>query len=345
MTVKQSLHKLPNFINCKIVNLRLSRRFSTKRRNNMFGEIKGLGMDANLRIRRLATWTIPVSIGVMALKYLAYLLTGSVALYSDALESIVNVIAAVGAWWAITVSIMPADGNHPYGHHKAEYLSAVVEGVLIVVAALLIVREAWSALETPRTLDEPWLGLGINLIAGVINMLWAGLLIRVGHAAKSPALLADGKHIMTDVVTSAGVLVGLVAAIITGWSILDPILAIVVALNILWQGWHVINASVQGLMDVGVEPVEEMQIRDIISTNAEGALEVHDLKTRIAGRVTFIEFHLVVAADMTVGESHIICDRIEDALHEKIDNSRVVIHVEPEDEAKLPPGTAAVPFA
>ncbi|WOC17118.1 cation diffusion facilitator family transporter [Pseudochrobactrum sp. MP213Fo] len=302
-------------------------------------------MDATVKIRRLAAWTIPVAIGVMGLKYLAYLLTGSVALYSDALESIVNVIAAVGAWWAISVSSMPADGNHPYGHHKAEYLSAVVEGVLIVVAALMICREAWSALEHPRTLDEPWIGLGINLVAGVINMFWASLLIRTGRKNKSPALLADGKHIMTDVITSAGVLIGLIAAVITGWTILDPLLAIVVALNIIWQGWHVINSSVQGLMDMGVEPGEEMQIRDIISANAAGAIEVHDLKTRIAGRVTFIEFHLVVAADMTVGDSHLICDRIEDALQEKIENSRVVIHVEPEDEAKLPLGTVAVPFA
>lgn len=302
-------------------------------------------MDANLRIQRLAAWTIPIALGVMALKYLAYLLTGSVALYSDALESIVNVIAAVGAWWAISVSSMPADGNHPYGHHKAEYLSAVVEGVLIVVAALLICREAWSALDNPRTLDEPWLGLAINFVAGAINMFWASLLIRNGRRHKSPALLADGKHIMTDVITSAGVLIGLVGVVITGWSILDPLLAIVVALNILWQGWHVINSSVQGLMDMGVEPAEEMQIRDIISANAAGAIEVHDLKTRIAGRVTFIEFHLVVAADMTVGESHIICDRIEDALQAKFESSRVVIHVEPEDEAKLPLGTSSVPFA
>lgn len=302
-------------------------------------------MDANLRIQRLAAWTIPVAIGVMALKYLAYLLTGSVALYSDALESIVNVIASIGAWWAISVSIKPADGNHPYGHHKAEYLSAVVEGVLIVVAALLIFREAWSALDNPRSFDEPWLGLGINFVAAVINMFWASLLIRNGRLHKSPALLADGRHIMTDVVTSAGVLIGLIGAIITGWAILDPLLAIIVALNILWQGWHVINSSVQGLMDVGVEPIEEMHIRDIISANAAGAIEVHELKTRIAGRMTFIEFHLVVAADMTVGESHIICDRIEDALQEKIQNACIVIHVEPEDEAKLPPGTVAVPFA
>lgn len=302
-------------------------------------------MDANAKVRRLAAWSIPVALGVMGLKYVAFALTGSVALYSDALESIVNVIAAFGAWWAIRVSFLPADDNHPFGHHKAEYISAVVEGVLITLAALLIVREAWSALQTPRTLDEPWLGLGINLIASVINCCWATMLIRVGRRYRSPALEADGKHIMTDVFTSIGVLVGLVGALVTGWSILDPLLAVLVAINILWHGWHVINSSVQGLMDMGVEPAEEIRIRDVISANAGGAIEVHDLKTRIAGRVTFVEFHLVVAANMSVGDAHQICDRIEDALKAEWSNTRVIIHVEPEEEAKLPPGTSSVPFA
>lgn len=302
-------------------------------------------MDANAKVRRLAAWSIPVAIGVMGLKYLAFALTGSVALYSDALESIVNVIAAFGAWWAIRVSFLPADDNHPFGHHKAEYISAVVEGVLITLAALLIVREAWSALQSPRTLDEPWLGLGINLIASVINCGWATMLIRVGRRYRSPALEADGKHIMTDVFTSFGVLAGLVGALVTGWAILDPLLAVLVAINILWHGWHVINSSVQGLMDMGVDPAEEIRIRDVISANAGGAIEVHDLKTRIAGRVTFIEFHLVVAADMSVGDAHLICDRIEDALKAEWSNTRVVIHVEPEDEAKLPLGTSSIPFA
>lgn len=302
-------------------------------------------MDGNAKVRRLAAWSIPLALGVMGLKYLAYMMTGSVALYSDALESIVNVIAAIGAWWAITVSYRPADNNHPFGHHKAEYISAVVEGVLIVVAALLICREAWFALQAPHALEDPWIGLGINMVAAGVNAFWASLLIRVGKRYRSPALEADGKHIMTDVVTSVGVLAGLVGAVLTGWDILDPILAIIVALNILWQGWHVINSSVQGLMDVGVEPAEEMRIRDVISSNAGGAIEIHDLKTRIAGRVTFVEFHLVVAAKMSVGDAHIICDRIEDALRKEIESARVVIHVEPEEEAKLPPGTIAVPFA
>jgi cation diffusion facilitator family transporter len=205
--------------------------------------------------------------------------------------------------------------------------------------------EVWLAWQTPRTLEQPWLGLAINGGASIINAFWAYLLISRGRRHKSPALQADGKHIMTDVVTSAGVFAGLVGAVLTGWTILDPILAVIVALNILWQGWNVVGSSVQGLMDVGVATEETMRIRDVISANAGGALEVHDLKTRIAGRMTFIEFHLVVEANMSVGDAHIICDRIEEALMNEIPDASVVIHVEPEDEAKLPLGTVAVPFA
>ena len=302
-------------------------------------------MEGENVVQRLAFWSIFVGMGVLALKYAAYHVTGSVALYSDALESIVNVVAALAAWWAIRVSHKPADQNHPFGHHKAEYFSAVLEGVLIVVAALLILREVWSAWEMPKVMEEPWLGLAINGGASLVNALWATLLISRGRRHKSPALLADGKHIMTDVVTSIGVFIGLVGAVITGWTFLDPLLAMIVALNILWQGWSVIGSSVQGLMDVGVPTEETMRIRDVISANADGALEVHDLKTRIAVRVTFIEFHLVVHASMSVGDAHVICDRMENALMQQIPDSSVVIHVEPEEEAKLPIGTAAVPFA
>lgn len=302
-------------------------------------------MPSKQKVATLAAWSIVIAIAVMALKAFAWWITGSVALYSDALESSVNLIAAAAAFWAIRVSHMPADREHPFGHHKAEYFSAVLEGVLIVVAALLIFAKAFEALQAPKPLAEPWQGLAVNGVAAAINGVWATLLIRVGRAERSPALAADGRHIMTDVVTSLGVIAGLIAAVTTGWHVLDPLLAIVVALNILWQGWQVIGSSVQGLMDVGVSVEENMRIRDIISANSKGALEVHDLKTRIAGRATFIEFHLVVDADMKVGDAHAICDRIEEALKTEIPSVRVIIHVEPEDEAKLPPGTTAVPFA
>ena len=297
------------------------------------------------KVARLAFWSIVVAFVVLGLKLLAWWLTGSVALYSDALESTVNVIAALAAFWAIRVSHTPADQDHPFGHHKAEYFSAVLEGVLIVLAALLILVEVWRSWAAPASLDQPWPGLAINSVASVVNLIWAQLLIRTGRTERSPALVADGRHIMTDVVTSVGVVVGLIAAVLTGWRILDPALAVIVALNILWQGWHVIGSSVQGLMDRAVDKDEHIRIRDIISANSSGALEVHDLKTRIAGRATFIEFHLIVDGEMSVRESHVICDRIEEALRAEIPSVRITIHVEPDDEAKLPPGTSAVPFA
>lgn len=304
-----------------------------------------LSTGSKTKVATLAMWSIPVAVLVFALKLVAWWLTGSVALYSDALESTVNVIAAGTALWAIRVSHKPADSDHQHGHHKAEYFSAVLEGVLIVVAALLILSEVWRAWQNPTPLEEPGIGLGVNGLASVINAIWATVLIRVGRSERSPALVADGKHIMSDVVTSIGVLAGLLGALATGWFWLDPALAAIVAFNILYQGWQVIGSSLGGLMDRAVDPNEAMHIRDVISANSKGALEVHDLKTRIAGRATFIEFHLVVDSEMTVGESHVICDRIEEALKAEIPSVRVTIHVEPDDEAKLPKGTVAVPFA
>ena len=302
-------------------------------------------MEAKRRVRRLAAWSIFIAFAVMALKFVAWQMTGSVALYSDALESIVNVITASAAFWAISVSQKPADQDHQYGHHKAEYFSAVLEGVLIVVAALLILAEVWRTFQNYAPLEHAWQGFAVNALAAVVNGVWATMLIRTGRRHKSPALEADGRHIMTDVVTSFGVLAGLIGAVLTGWYILDPLLAMLVALNILYQGWKVITSSLDGLMDRAVPLEEHLHIRDVISANSKGALEVHDLRTRMAGRATFIEFHMVVESEMTVGESHAICDRIEEALHNEIPSVRVVIHVEPDDEAKLPVGTAAVPFA
>ena len=301
--------------------------------------------DSKQKVATLAGWSIVIALSVLALKAFAWWITGSVALYSDALESIVNVIASGAALYAIRISYKPADRDHPFGHHKAEYFSAVLEGVLIVVAALLILAAVWRAWQAPAVLERPWTGLAVNGFASAINGIWALILIRVGRAERSPALVADGHHIMTDVFTSVGVIAGLIGAVVTGWTILDPLLAVVVALNILWQGWKVIGSSIGGLMDMAVDTNENMRIRDIISTNSKGALEVHDLKTRIAGRATFIEFHLIVDGDMAVRESHVICDRIEDALKAEIPSVRVTIHVEPDDEAKLPLGTTAVPFA
>lgn len=283
-------------------------------------------------VRRLAFWGIPLSLAVMALKMLAWHVTGSVALLSDGLESTVNVIAAVIAWVVIGYAARPADSGHPFGHYKAEYFSAVIEGVLIVVAALLIVREAIAGLGNPALPEAPVLGLGINAVAAVINAIWAYVLIRAGRQYRSPALSADGEHILSDVVTSAGVLVGLLLALGTGYAILDPVMAIIVAVNILYQGWKVISHSVSGLMDHAVDPDEEQAIKSAIAANAEGALNVHHLRSRKAGRAIFIDFDMVVPAAMTVAEAHDICDRLEDAIQAVLPTAQCEIHVEPESE-------------
>lgn len=283
-------------------------------------------------VRKLAFWGIPFAIAVLCLKLLAWWFTGSVALLSDGLESTVNVVAAFIAYFVIRYAQKPADDDHQFGHHKAEYLSAVVEGVLIVVAALLIVKEAWGGLMAPSLPDAPVLGLAINAFAGILNFVWATVLIRVGRKQSSPALLADGHHIMSDVVTSGGVLVGLVLAIITGYAILDPILAIIVAINILFQGYKVITHSLGGLMDRAVEPEEDEVIKTAIAENSAGLLGVHDLKTRRAGSVAFIDFHVVVPSAMSVGAAHEICDRLEDAIREAVPGAVLAIHVEPESE-------------
>lgn len=285
-------------------------------------------------ISLVAAASIAVALCVMALKYVAYLWTGSVALYSDALESIVNVLTALAAFFAVRVSAQPPDKRHPFGHHKAEYFSAVLEGVLIVLAAVLILHEAWDAFQTPRTLEQPGAGLMASAAATAVNGAWSWFLISRGRRWRSPALVADGWHLFTDVATSVGVLVGLVLATVTGWSILDPLLATLVALHILWAGWSIFSQSVSGLMDESVDGEVQSRIREAIKQNGGGALQAHDIRTRHAGAATFIEFHLVVPGSMTVNEAHEICDRIEEAIEAGIAGSDVLIHVEPEHKAK-----------
>lgn len=286
------------------------------------------------RASRVATASIVIAVLVMAIKYFAYWTTDSVALYSDALESVVNVVTAIAALAAIRISARPADRQHQFGHHKAEYFSAVLEGVLIIVAALLILHSAWQALRDPRTLSDPMMGLAINGVATVINAAWSWTLVRYGRRWRSPALVADGWHLFTDVATSIGVIVGLALAVITGWAILDPALAALVAVNILVAGWRLVSSSISGLMDEAVDSEIGRRIRALIAEHADGAIEAHDLRTRTAGRATFIDFHLVVPGTMSVVDAHRICDRIEQALEAEIEGAEVVIHVEPEGEAR-----------
>jgi cation diffusion facilitator family transporter len=286
------------------------------------------------RVQILAAGSIAVGLVVLALKYLAWHLTGSVALLSDAIESIVNVATAIAALIAIRFAAQPADANHPYGHHKAEYISAVIEGALIIVAAIAIFHEAYGALRAPRIVDAPWIGLAVNGGATAINAVWCYVLITQGRKRKSPALVADGRHLLTDVVSSMGVLCGVSLAALTGYVILDPIMAALVGVNVLWAGWRVMKESVGGLLDEAIPDGELARIRAVIAANADGAIEAHDLRTRHAGLMTFVDFHLVVKGTMTVTEAHEICDRLERAIKAEMQDALISIHVEPDDKAK-----------
>ncbi len=286
------------------------------------------------RANVLATVNIAVAAAVMGIKYVAYLMTGSVALYSDALESIVNIVTAAVALVALYVGSRPADKNHPFGHHKAEFFAAIFEGAMIIVAALAILSKAHAAFSEGSTLVAPGSGLAVSTLASLINAGWATVLITRGRSWRSPALEADGWHLVTDVVTSAGVLVGLLLAIATGWYILDPLLAGIVALNILWSGYRIAVTSMSTLMDQAASPDIEARIKKVIAENGEGALQAHDIRTRQAGRALFIEFHLVVPGRMTVEDAHAICDRIEVAIGTEIEGAEAVIHVEPDHKAK-----------
>ena len=286
------------------------------------------------KVIKLAIGSILVGLAVLGLKLLAWGMTGSIALLSDALESTVNVATAIAALVAIRVAALPADANHPYGHHKAELFSAILEGVMIILAAVLILREAYYGLMTAHPLIAPLQGLLVNGAASVLNGVWCWVLIHQGRRLRSPALVADGRHLLLDVVSSVGVTFGVLVAIQTGWAWLDPAMAALVAVNILYGGGKVMQQSMSGLLDESLSDDVLTQVRRIIALEAVGAVEAHDLRTRAAGAATFIEFHLVVPGAFTVSAAHEVCDRIEAGLKALIEGCVVTIHVEPEDKAK-----------
>jgi cation diffusion facilitator family transporter len=283
---------------------------------------------------RMAAGSIAVGVIVLALKTAAWRITGSAALFSDAAETVVNVAAAAGALVALRFAARPADANHPYGHDKAEFFAAVIEGVLIVVAAMVILQHAWETWNHPSPIEAPLPGMALNAISSVINVGWAALLLRRGKVLRSPALVADGRHLITDVVTSAGVLVGVGLVVLTGQQWFDPVLGVVIAIYILTSGALVIGDSVGGLMDAAPAAEIVERIRQLVGEHAAGAIEAHDLRTRHAGRLTFLEFHLVVPAAMTVSDAHAICDRIEAALTSEMEGLMITIQIEPEGKAK-----------
>ena len=286
------------------------------------------------RALRIAGGSIAIGFVVLALKAAAWWITGSVALYSDALESLIHPATAVLALAALRFAAIPADANHPYGHSKVEFFAAVIVGVLIVIAALSIFSEAWETWHDPHGLALPVPGIAMNVVATVFNGVWSIVLINVGKRHRSPALVADGRHIRADVVTSTGIALGVGLTVLTGYLPLDAMLAAATGVYVLWSGMATIAGSVGGLMDAAPEPGVVKRIRAVVAENASGAIEAHDLRTRHAGRLTFLDFHLVVPGQMTVAESHEICDRIEAALRSEMPHLVITIHVEPEEKAK-----------
>lgn len=282
------------------------------------------------------SWAAAVSLAgacvVLGVKWVAYRVTGSVALYSDALESVVNVAAAGLAFLLLRVAVRPADREHPYGHSKAEYFSAVVEGSLILVAAIGIVREAVPRLFDPKPITDAALGLGISVVASSINAALGLFLLKEGKKLRSPALRADGAHVLTDVATSAGVVLGTALAASTGALILDPLLAIAVALLIVFTGWKLVRDSIGGLMDHAVTDEQRKAVEAAIDARLGPGMGKHALRTRVSGRVTFVELHLTLPGATPLSEAHALCDRIEEAIEAALPGADVTVHAEPAED-------------
>ncbi len=281
-------------------------------------------------VRRMAHLSIATSLATIVLKFAAWFITGSVSLWSDALESLVNLAAGLVALGAVSLSERPADDRHAYGHDKAEYFSSGVEGALIVVAAVAIVVSAGQRFVSPQPLVLLGPGLVIAVLAGVANFATARIMLKVARQHDSITIEADAKHLLTDVWTSVGIVAGLlVVLVMPQWAILDPLMAIAVGIHIVVTGVGLLKRSADGLMDVALPPAEVKRAETLIRGELPDGASFHALRTRKAGARRFLEFHLLVPGGTTVAASHALCDRIETALHGHLAKSEVTIHVEP----------------
>ena len=278
--------------------------------------------------------SVATAVVTIALKVGAWWVTGSVGLLSDAAESVVNLVAAVIALIAITVAERPADDDHQYGHSKAEYFSAGAEGAMILVAAAFIVYTAVERIVNPRPLESLGLGLLISVVAAVINAVVGLVLVRAGARHRSRTLEADGKHLLTDVVTSIGVVVGVALVWLTGWEVLDPVVAILVGLNILYVGYRLVHVSGMGLMDATLPDEDNRAIEEVLARHrVPGEVDFHELRTRESGRWRFVEFHALVPGEWTVDRGHDLVELVEQEIHDALPYSHITTHLEPiEDE-------------
>ena len=277
-------------------------------------------------------FAIAAALATLALKFFAYRITGSVGLFSDAVESLVNLFASLTALLSLWYSARPVDADHTYGHEKIEFFSSGLEGALILVAAVGI---GWFAVERfvhPRELEELSLGATVSLVAAGINYAVARLLLRVGRKHGSIVLEADGHHLMTDVWTSVGVVVGLILVKLTGWTILDPLLALLMALNICWTAYSLVRRSFDGLMDHALPEHEQHLVRTALETFMKPGLHYHAVRTRQAGTRRFVDFHLLVPGAWSVQEAHEFGEKIEEALRAALPGIETTVHIEPIEE-------------
>lgn len=283
-------------------------------------------------VRRMAYLSIATSLATIVLKFGAYFLTGSVSLWSDALESLVNLAAGLVALGALIVAEQPADDRHAYGHDKAEYFSSGVEGALILVAAVSIIWSAAHRLIDPQPLARLGPGIVVAFLAGAANFVTARVMLKVARQHDSITIEADARHLLADVWTSVGILAGLaVVMVMPQWSVLDPLMAIAVGIHIIMTGVGLLRRSADGLMDAALEPAEVTRAEALIRAELPKESTFHALRTRKAGPRRFLEFHLLVPGTMSVLDSHSLCDRIEAALEADLANAHVTIHVEPSE--------------
>ena len=279
--------------------------------------------------RSYVTLSIGAAILTIALKFGAYFLTGSVGLFSDAAESVVNLIAALVALWALTLAARPPDKEHEFGHSKAEYFSSGLEGALILIAAISIGMAAWERLFDPQPLEQVGLGLFLTLIATAVNGGVALILLRAGRRLRSITLRADAHHLLTDVWTSVGVVLGIVVVKLTGWLVLDPAIALLVAANIVWAGIRLLRETGSALLDTALPAAEQQIIALTLLGYKEKGILFHAMRTRVAGARRFVSLHVLVPGEWTVQRGHDLCEEIELAISRALPSTNVMTHLEP----------------
>jgi len=278
--------------------------------------------------------SVAAALATIGLKTLAYKLTGSVGLLSDALESGVNLVAALVAFWALSLAARPADADHHYGYSKAEYFSSGLESVLIVVAAIAILAAAISRLRQPQPLEQLGIGLALSLLATALNALVAWVLLKASRRFHSITLRADAHHLLTDVWTSCGVVLGIALVKLTGWSVLDPLIAIAVAINIIITGWMLFHETASGLLDRSLPDDDQARLEQLLASRECEDIRFHALRTRVAGSRRFVSLHVLVPGHWTVQAGHDLCERLEQEIAETLTRTHVLTHLEPIEDPR-----------